>query len=168
MIPIAITHQDKLLTLNMNTLPWYESPTLPGVKVQPLYLDIQNAVWVIHIKFAPGTVMPTHFHTGCVHMWTLAGTWHYAEYPDQPQSAGSYLYEPCGSIHQPVVPASNTEDVEAFIYQTGTNIHFDEDGNYMETLDAGVIDMLVNMLAEAQGNGPAHYIRGQGAVDTTA
>ncbi|MEK6638460.1 MAG: 2,4'-dihydroxyacetophenone dioxygenase family protein [Pseudomonadota bacterium] len=168
MIPLSFTHQDKLMSLNMNDLPFYETPELPGIKSQPLFLDIENSVWVLHIKFAPGTRLPKHFHTGCVHMWTLSGSWYYLEYPDQVQTAGCYLYEPGGSVHTFVTSEDNTEDTEAFIYQTGTNIHFDENDNYMNTLDAGVISMLVNAISEAQGNGPARYIRGQSAVDNAA
>jgi hypothetical protein len=32
-------------------------------------------------------------------VYTLSGKWHYLEYPDQPQVAGSYLYEPSGQFH---------------------------------------------------------------------
>ena len=43
-------------------------------------------------------------------MWTIQGRWCYREYPDQPQTAGSYLYEPAGSVHTFYTPEDNTED----------------------------------------------------------
>lgn len=57
--------------------------------------------------FHPGVVLPTHYHTGTVHLWTLSGRWNYLEYPDQPQRAGSYLFEPGSSIHTLSVPADH-------------------------------------------------------------
>ena len=47
---------------------------------------------------APGCALPLHYHTGPAQVYTLSGRWCYREYPDQPQTAGSYLYEPVGSV----------------------------------------------------------------------
>ena len=97
-LPEATTHRDRLLTLNVETAP--RLPTeVPGVTITPLFLDRENGVWVLYGCFAPGTVLPTHFHTGTVHFYTTKGRWNYVEYPGDPQTAGSYLYEPGGSIH---------------------------------------------------------------------
>ena len=43
------------------------------------------------------------------------GSWHYTEYPDDLQVAGSYLFEPGGSIHQFQVPEDNTEVTDTFM-----------------------------------------------------
>jgi hypothetical protein len=69
-LPDAITHQDRLLTTNINDAP---PSSIPGVTIIPLFLDRENGVWVIYGKFAPGTTLPTHYHTGTVHFFTTKG-----------------------------------------------------------------------------------------------
>ncbi len=110
-----------------------------GASVKPLFLDRENGVWVLYARFEPGTKLPSHFHTGTVHFFTTKGRWHYAEHPDDEQSAGSYLYEPGGSVHTFEVPADATEAAEGFMVVSGANINF-EDNVYHSTLDAGAIE----------------------------
>ena len=157
-LPSVIHHQDKLLTLNTNDLPILRDSVAPGVDIQPLFLDPQNGVWVLRVIFAPGVTLPNHFHTGAVHGFTLSGKWYYTQYPDQPQTAGSYLYEPGGSIHQFRTPADNTEPTETLFVVTGANINFDDNNNYHSIMDAGMIVKMVEALAKAQGHGKARYI----------
>ena len=163
MLPEIITHQDKLLTINSNEVPFIKDALAPGIDVQPLFLDAQAGIWVLRVIFAPGVTLPKHFHTGSVHLWTISGQWNYVEYPDQPQTAGCYLYEPGGSVHQFQVPASNTEPTDTFMIVTGCNVNFDEDGNFMGILDAGFIETMIVELSKAQGLGQPQYIRGQGS-----
>jgi 2,4'-dihydroxyacetophenone dioxygenase len=157
-LPSVIHHQDKLLTLNTNDLPILRDSVAPGVDIQPLFLDPQNGVWVLRVLFAPGVTLPNHFHTGAVHGFTLSGKWYYTQYPDQPQTAGSYLYEPGGSIHQFRTPADNTEPTETLFVVTGANINFDDNNNFHSIMDAGMIVKMVEALAKAQGHGKARYI----------
>jgi 2,4'-dihydroxyacetophenone dioxygenase len=157
-LPSVIHHQNKLLTLNINDLPILRDSVAPGVDIQPLFLDPQNGVWVLRVLFAPGVTLPNHFHTGAVHGFTLSGKWYYTQYPDQPQTAGSYLYEPGGSIHQFRTPADNTEPTETLFVVTGANINFDDNNNYHSIMDAGMIVKMVEALAKAQGHGKARYI----------
>jgi 2,4'-dihydroxyacetophenone dioxygenase len=157
-LPSVIHHQDKLLTLNTNDLPILRDSVAPGVDIQPLFLDPQNGVWVLRVLFAPGVTLPNHFHTGAVHGFTLSGKWYYTQYPDQPQTAGSYLYEPGGSIHQFRTPADNIEPTETLFVVTGANINFDDNNNYHSIMDAGMIVKMVEALAKAQGHGKARYI----------
>lgn len=169
MMPTPITDHHELLTLNMNEQPIIENilPGVPGVKAQPLFLDPQNGVWVLRVVFAPGTVLPTHYHTGEVHFFTTKGKWNYVEYPDQPQTAGSYLYEPGGSVHTFSVPADNTEDTEGLMVIRGANINFDADGNYLNVLDATSIMQLFGLATQEQKLPPAKYIT-PGGSDYTA
>lgn len=134
-IPGATPHQDqvRLLTVNIHDA---NIPSIDGVSLTPLFLDRENGVWVLYGKFAPGTVLPTHFHTGTVHFYTTKGRWNYKEYPDDPQTAGSYLYEPAGSVHTFVVPSDATEDAEGFMVVSGANVNF-VDGQYADIQDAG-------------------------------
>ena len=165
-LPETVTAQDFLLTLNTNDEPAIAN-ALPGVDVWPLFLDPERGVWVIRARFAPGTTLPRHFHTGTVHFYTLSGTWHYLEYPDQPQTAGSYLYEPGGSIHTLHCP-EDSDGADGFMVVEGANINFDEDGNFLNIMDAGWIDEAVLAAARAQGLTRPRYIKpGTGAAYTS-
>jgi 2,4'-dihydroxyacetophenone dioxygenase len=148
------THQDRLLTININDAT---PPAMDGVSLTPLFLDRENGVWVLYGKFAPGTVLPTHFHTGTVHFFTTKGRWNYREYPNDLQTAGSYLYEPGGSVHTFTVPDDATEDAEGFMVVKGANVNF-VDGVYQNITDAGSLEEMFLSFAKATGS-PLNFIR---------
>lgn len=156
--PFLVNEHHELLTLNNNDLPIYRD-LLPGVHVQPQFLDVVNGVWALRVQFEPGVVLPAHYHTGNVHFWTLSGKWYYKEYPDQPQTAGCYLYEPGSSIHQFITPETNTELTEALMIIQGANINFDDEGNYLGMLDANFIVATLEKHIADNGLDPAKYIR---------
>ncbi|WP_454736089.1 2,4'-dihydroxyacetophenone dioxygenase family protein [Cupriavidus necator] len=162
-LPDVTTHQDRLLSLNINEVP--RLPTeAPGVTITPLFLDRERGIWVLYGKFEPGTVLPTHFHTGTVHFYTTKGMWTYAEYPGDPQTAGSYLYEPGGSIHTFTVPSDATEAAEGFMVVYGANINF-VDGEYHSIMDAGAIEAAI-IGAVKMGMMPMpRYIRPKGGAE---
>jgi 2,4'-dihydroxyacetophenone dioxygenase len=117
----------KLLTLNVRQLPILENALGHGVSFQPLFIDTANGIWCIRAFFGPGVTLPSHLHTGPVHAYTLSGKWYYAEHPDQPQTAGSYLYEPASSVpHLFKTPVENTEVTEIIFSVFGANVNFDE------------------------------------------
>lgn len=159
-LPILANPHAALLTLNSRQLPLYKDviPGIPGVDAQPLFLDPHNGVWVLRAVFHPGVVLPTHYHTGTVHLWTLSGNWSYLEYPDQPQTAGSYLFEPGSSTHTLSVPADNKEPTEMLMIVSGSNVNFDQDGNYVGMLDANSIVLMIDQLVRERGLDPAKYI----------
>jgi hypothetical protein len=160
-LPMLVNSHRELLTLSTHELPVYKDaiPGIPGVDVQPLMLDPHNGTWVVRALIHPGVRLPTHYHTGCVHLWTLSGRWHYVEYPEQPQTAGSYLYEPGSSVHTLITPASNTEVTEMVMVVQGSNVNFDADGNYVGLLDANSIILMIEGLVRERGLKPARYIR---------
>lgn len=157
MIPTPIINHKDLLTLNTNELPIFEE-ALPGVDAQPLFLDPHENVWVLRAIFKPGVVLPKHYHTGTVHLFTLSGSWNYVEYPDQPQTAGSYLFEPGGSIHTFMTPADNTENTDTLMVVHGANINFDEKGNYVGIMDTTWFMQIFDNLVKERGMEPAKYI----------
>lgn len=159
MLPAAVKDHQQLLTVNTNDLPIYKDSLVPGVDVQPLFLDPNNGIWCLRVLFHPGVMLPTHYHTGTVHLWTLSGKWNYVEHADQPQTAGSYLYEPGGSIHTFCVPADNTEITETLMLVSGASVNFDAEGSYHSTMDAGSIILLLEHLIQERGLEPAKYIR---------
>nr|WP_246023882.1 2,4'-dihydroxyacetophenone dioxygenase family protein [Nocardia yunnanensis] len=135
----------------------------PGVSTKLLRLDMEAGKRVVLATFAPGVSLPIHYHTGTAEVYTLAGRWRYREYPDQPQTAGSYLYEPGGSVHTFYTPADNTEDIVMLIFVAGANVNFTDDGQFHSILDAVSIKAQADMFA-AQGVEGLRYINGSATV----
>lgn len=159
-LPLVALPQTELLTVDAPATPWLGGALGSGVRLKPLRLDIEAGVWVILVAFAPGSSVPLHYHTGEAEVYTLAGRWNYREYPDQPQTAGSYLYEPSGSVHTLEVPANNTEDTLMLVRVTGANVNFGEDGTFQSILDATALVFLTDLFAQQLGLGNVRYIRG--------
>ncbi|MEJ8855128.1 2,4'-dihydroxyacetophenone dioxygenase family protein [Variovorax robiniae] len=159
---------DRLLTVDTSKAAWVKDALAPGIDVCPVFLDAQNGIWGLRARFAPGTTLPKHLHTGTVHMFTLSGSWNYVEHPEQPQTAGCYLYEPGGSLHQFMTPSSNSEATDTFMLVFGANVNFDAEGNFIGMADAGLIEMALNKAAGAQGLSPLNYIRGLGGAYASA
>ena len=167
-LPEAIQEQERLLTLNIHKEPGIDLGNLiPGMKLWPLFIDPDNGTWVLYAKYAPGTKLPKHFHTGQVHFFTTKGTWGYVEYPEDQQTAGSYLYEPPGTIHTFNIPEDATEDVEGFMVVNGVNVVFDDEGNYLGTDHAGSMEAIILDCAKQQGIDLPRYIRPSGRAAFT-
>lgn len=162
-LPLVALPQVELLTVNEHDIPLIKEVAGPGVHIKPLRLDIEAGEWVVLGTFAPGVRLPLHYHTGVAEVYTVAGSWNYVEYPDQLQTAGSYLYEPAGSVHTLVVPESNTEDAVLFIRVEGANVNFTDDGQFHSILDATSLRHLADTLPGEQGLGPVNYISGGAA-----
>ena len=114
--------------------------TLPdSIRMQVLQVDLANGVWVIRSLFSPGTTVPTHKHTGHVYALTQRGRWHYLESPDAVNEAGSYLFEPAGSVHTLHVPADNDGDTDVWFVIHGANLNLSADGQVESVIDAGVV-----------------------------
>lgn len=109
-----------------------------GVEMQVLQIEVERGLWVVRQRMTPGTTLPPHRHTGTVFAFTLAGSWRYLEYPEV-NVAGSYLYEPAGSVHTLHVPATNTEVTDVWFAITGANLNLDENGGVANVLDAGAV-----------------------------
>jgi quercetin dioxygenase-like cupin family protein len=163
MLPLVALPQGELLTINETDNPLLRDALGPGVHFKPLRIDMEAGCWAVLAVLSPGARLPLHYHTGVAEGYTISGRWHYLEYPDQPQTAGSYLYEPAGSVHTFVCPESNTEDTVIFIRVEGANINFTEDGQFHSVLDAVTIRHLVSVIAEAQQAGPVDYLGGGAA-----
>ena len=123
-----------------------------GTHLQLLQLDVEAGLWVIRTRFEPGVTVPTHKHTGQVFAFTITGSWKYVEYPDL-NVAGSYLYEPAGSIHTLTVPAANDGMTDVWFAIYGANLNLDADGNVVSVVDAGLVRDSYFALCEAHGLG---------------
>jgi len=109
-----------------------------GVTFQLLQVDIEAGLWVIRARFQPGTTIQRHKHTGEVFAFTLKGSWKYLEYPEV-NTAGSYLFEPAGSVHTLHVLASNHDVTDAWFAIRGANLNLDEQGKVEGVLDASFV-----------------------------
>ena len=83
-------------------------------------------------------------------LWTIAGAWKYLEYPEV-NTAGSYLFEPAGSIHTLVVPETNTEVTDVWFAIYGANLNLAEDGSVDLVIDAQLVLDFYLMLCAQQG-----------------
>lgn len=110
----------------------------PGISVQLLQVDFDHNIRVTRALLEPGVKLRKHAHTGFVHAWTLSGSWKYMEYPEV-NVANSYLYEPAGSAHTLLVPPESKVAADVIFIVHGSNIEYDEDGNFHCVTDAAAI-----------------------------
>jgi len=113
-------------------------PYQDGVVFQLLQVDIEAGLWVVRARFDPGVTIQRHRHTGEVYAFTLSGSWRYLEYRDV-NTAGSYLFEPAGSIHTLHVPATNNRVADVWFAIRGANLDLDAEGNVENVIDAGTV-----------------------------
>jgi 2,4'-dihydroxyacetophenone dioxygenase len=161
-LPLPALPQDALLCVNIEQIPLVRN-VFPGIHIKPLRLDVERGEWVFMAVAEPGCSLPVHYHTGPAQVWTISGCWKYREYPDQPQTAGTYLYEPAGSAHTFYCPEDNTEDTVVIAWIEGAQVGFNEDGTFHGLNDATSIQWAIESIAAALGIGPVGYIRGNGA-----
>ena len=122
-----------------------------GVSLQLLQVDLDQGLWVVRTRFAPGITIPTHRHTGPVFAVTLAGSWKYLEYPDV-NTKGSYLFEPAGSVHTLTVPPTEKEITDVWFAIYGANLNLDANGNVEAVIDAELILNFYRQMCEANGH----------------
>jgi 2,4'-dihydroxyacetophenone dioxygenase len=121
-----------------------------GTHLQLLQVDIEKGLWVINTRFEPGVTIPRHKHTGEVFAFTRTGSWKYLEYPEV-NTAGSYLYEPAGSVHTLHCLEENDGLTEVWFAIYGANLNLDADDNVEMVIDAGFIREIYFALCEAGG-----------------
>ena len=131
-------------------LPWVTVDE--GVELKVLQVDLARGVWIIKNRFRPGVQIPTHRHTGDVYGITYSGAWKYLEY-DFVNRAGSWLFEPAGSVHTLSVPADNTEPTEVLFVINGSNLDVTPEGEVTMIVDARLILEVYLAQCEAEGHG---------------
>ena len=140
-IPTAIHRGD-------DDLPWVDIGE--GSLLKVLQVKEREGLWVIRNRFGAGYRVQTHKHTGPVYAFTTSGAWKYRE-SDFVNRAGSFLYEPAGSVHTLEVLDDNTELTDVFFAIWGANLNLDADGNVESITDAGGILQAYYLLCEASG-----------------
>jgi 2,4'-dihydroxyacetophenone dioxygenase len=116
-------------------VPWVANPAYPGTWMRLMQADLDAGISVMAGRLPAGLEVGTHRHIGAVHMFTLSGAWGYREH-DYINRAGSYLYEPPGSVHTLFVPADNAELTETLTVIYGQTEYLGPDGAVIAVTNA--------------------------------
>jgi quercetin dioxygenase-like cupin family protein len=118
-----------------------------GNKLKVIQVKESEGLWIVENIFMKGFEVPTHRHTGPVYAYTTSGAWKYKEY-DYVNRAGSFLYEPAGSVH---TLQCVEDDTHVWFQMYGANLNLDADGNIESVTDgAGTLNAYY-LLCEAEG-----------------
>jgi quercetin dioxygenase-like cupin family protein len=126
-------------------LPWVDIGE--GSKMKVIQVKEREGLWIVENIFQAGYAVQKHRHTGPVWGYTVSGAWKYKEY-DYVNRAGSFLYEPAGSVHTLQCIEDNTQ---VWFHMYGANLNLDADGNVESVLDGATTLEAYYMLIEAQG-----------------
>ena len=116
-------------------------------QLKVLQVRAREGLWIVENVFQPGFEVPTHRHTGPVWGYTKSGAWKYKEY-DYVNRAGSFLYEPAGSVH---TLTCIEPDTQVWFHMYGANLNLDADGNIESVTDGAGTLAAYYLLCEAQG-----------------
>lgn len=126
-------------------LPFVDIGPLGKMKV--LQVNEREGLWIVENIFQAGFEVQTHRHTGPVWGYTVSGGWKYKEY-DYVNSAGSFLYEPAGSVH---TLQCIEDDTRVWFHMYGANLNLDADGNVESVTDGAQALEGYYALCEAAG-----------------
>ena len=118
-----------------------------GSQLKVLQLKSGEGLWIIENIFQAGYEVETHKHTGPVWGYTVSGAWKYKEY-DYVNRAGSFLYEPAGSVHTLQCIEDNTQ---VWFQMYGSNLNLDAEGNITSVADGLITLEFYYAMCEAQG-----------------
>jgi 2,4'-dihydroxyacetophenone dioxygenase len=110
--------------------PWV--PWGPGAAIRHLHFDPVHNVFSNILWIKSAGVIGTHKHRGTVVMVCLEGSARYLEY-DWVAGPGDFIYETPGLIHTLV--SDHPNGVKLFAWLQGPIEFYDEQGNFVETLD---------------------------------
>jgi quercetin dioxygenase-like cupin family protein len=102
-----------------------------GSQLRVLQVKVGEGLWIIENIFQAGYEVEKHKHTGPVWGYTTSGAWKYKEY-DYVNRAGSFLYEPAGSVH---TLQCVEDDTQVWFQMYGANINLDAEGNITSVVD---------------------------------
>jgi len=118
-----------------------------GNKLKVLQVKEREGLWIVENIFQPGFEVQTHRHTGPVWGYTSSGAWKYKEY-DYVNRAGSFLYEPAGSVHTLTCVEADTR---VWFHMYGANLNLDADGNVESVTDGAGTLAAYYALCEVEG-----------------
>lgn len=118
-----------------------------GSQLRVLQVKRGEGLWIIENIFQAGYEVEKHKHTGPVWGYTTSGAWKYKEY-DYVNRAGSFLYEPAGSVHTLQCVEDNTR---VWFQMYGSNINLDADDNITSIIDGQLTLDFYLAMCEEQG-----------------
>ena len=132
--PAALPFEAVARHVGLDDVPWIANPAHPGAEMRLLQADLEAGLCVMAGRLPGGLRVNTHRHIGSVHMFTLSGAWKYLEH-EYVNRAGSYLYEPPGSVHTLwVLPENRTTETLTVIH--GQTEYLDDDGEVIAVTNA--------------------------------
>ena len=118
-----------------------------GNMLKVVQVSESQGLWIIQNIFQAGFEVPTHRHTGPVWGYTISGAWKYKEY-DYVNRAGSFLFEPAGSVH---TLQCIEDDTLVWFHLHGANLNLDATGNVVSVDDGAGALRAYYALCEAEG-----------------
>ena len=142
---MSSTQTPESIHIGADDLPFVEIGE--GALLKVLQVKKGEGLWIIENIFQAGYEVEKHKHTGPVFGYTTSGAWKYKEY-DYVNRAGSFLYEPAGSIH---TLQCVEDDTRVWFQMYGSNINLDEEGNITSVVDGQVTLDFYLAMCEEQG-----------------
>ncbi|OHV30343.1 MULTISPECIES: 2,4'-dihydroxyacetophenone dioxygenase family protein [Pseudofrankia] len=127
-----------------------------GSKLKVIQVRADESLWVVENIFQAGYEVATHRHTGPVYGYTVSGAWKYKEY-DYVNRAGSFLYEPAGSVHTLMCVE---DDTRVWFQMYGSNLNLGPDGQVESVTDGPAALAAYVALCAAQGLGRPNVLVG--------
>ncbi len=118
-----------------------------GNKLKVIQVDHASGLWIVENLFQAGYELSKHRHTGAVWAFTVSGAWKYKEY-DEVNRAGSFLFEPAGSVH---TLQCIEDDTRVWFHIMGSNLNLDDDGRITHVDDGPATLEAYYALCEAEG-----------------
>ena len=119
----AIDTAPTAVHIGTDELPFVEIGN--GNKLKVIQVKEREGLWIVENIFQGGYEVQRHKHTGPVYAYTTSGAWKYAEY-EYVNRAGSFLYEPAGSVH---TLQCVEDDTRVWFHMYGVNLNLDAEGN---------------------------------------
>jgi len=105
-VALADPPADVMEIIREGDIKWAQGPFGAGLQIAVLAGDpAQPGTYVLHAKFAPGTMSPPHFHPETRYIQVLKGTWWVGAGPNwdrdatTPVPAGSFVVHHPNQIH---------------------------------------------------------------------
>lgn len=142
------------LHLGAEDLPFVEIGD--GNKLKVIQVKPEEGLWIVENIFQAGYEVQRHRHTGPVYAYTTTGAWKYKEY-DYVNRAGSFLYEPAGSVH---TLQCIEADTRVWFQMYGVNLNLDAAGAVESVYDGAGALAVYRALCEAEGYPPPRVLVG--------
>ena len=142
---MTMTEIPTAVHIGADELPWADIGS--GSKMKVLQVKEREGLWIVQNIFQAGYEVQKHRHTGPVWGYTVSGAWKYKEY-DYVNRAGSFLYEPAGSVH---TLQCIEDDTLVWFHMYGANLNLDSDGNVESVIDGAGTLQAYYLLLEAEG-----------------